>query len=146
MPDELLEVVESGPVAQRQALQAAAHHSTDGLGLSLSGRSAEGSDGGRHVRRIEQLGRVRIDDAAERFFAFRPVEQSVPAVLAALMLPLAAALRDEPQARDVAQESDRAADAAFVRETARQGSFVDDGLGGLHAHQAPGSAADIGAA
>ncbi len=87
--------------------------------------------------------RVRIDDGFEGRTGGSQAGQFVVAVVGAFEGPGAPALLEEPEAGDVSQEPDPAADADFVGEVQGQRTLVDDRFGKLDAHQGPGAGADV---
>ena len=64
-------------------------------------------------------------------------------VIVSFLLPVPAAFLHEPEAHDVFQEPDLAADASLVGVVVAECFVIDDGLIELDAHQRPGAGADV---
>ena len=98
-------------------------------------------DGGRHVRRQDERrvmsGLTMLD---KRLRCLRHLHQRDVVVRAPGALPDAAALLHEPQAHDVLEQPNRAADAALVGEVDGQGTLVGQRRPRISiAHQRPGA-------
>ena len=91
--------VDDPAIAQRQAFQAAAHDLAHRFGRGLIGAAAEGADGVDHVGRLEEVGRVGVDDALERLRLLGLGQHLRPGNDAALAFELAARFLQQPQAR-----------------------------------------------
>jgi hypothetical protein len=76
-------------IAQRQAFQTATDDLPHALGHRLVAASAEILDGADHVGWVEEIGRVRIDQAAEWFSSVGLGHQIGPTVVVSRTLPLA---------------------------------------------------------
>ena len=133
-------------VPEGQALQDAAG---DGPGLdrlSLSGAGAELADPLRHVPRGREAAVVRVDERAQGRGLGRERDELVEPVVAAFLRPGPAALVQEPEAGDVAEQAGRPGDATFVGQVRGEGPVVDQRRVELQADERPRAGADVGGA
>ena len=129
-----------------QALEDAAD---DGPGLDrlgLPGAGAELADPLRHVARGREAAVVRVDERAQGRGLRGERDELVEPVVAALLRPGPAALVQEPEAGDVAEQADRAGDAALVGQVRGEGPVVDQRRVELQADERPRAGADVGGA
>ena len=110
-------------VLQREALEDAADDRAGLVRLGLAGRARRtrairaGMSPGVANARV-----VRVDERPQRRRVLRERDELVEGVVAALERPGAPALVQEPEPGDVAQQPERAADAALVGQVRREAS------------------------
>ena len=105
--------------AQGQALEEHAHQRRGVVGHGLARLGAERADARRHVARPQEALVVGVDERGERGRRLGDRGQLLVGRAVAGRPQGAAALLDQPQADDVAQQPDRAAHAALVGEVGR---------------------------
>ena len=103
------------------------------------GQTGQAADRPRKIGRIDQPGIVRIDERAQGFGCFRQAHHVAMIEMRAVPLPDQAALFQQPEAHDVAQETPGASDATLVGDIGSKGRFGDDRLGHDRAQQPPRS-------
>ena len=139
----VLQSVEGLAVGEGETIEAGADEFAAGRGGALRGLAAESFDFFRHVAGREERLVVGIDQRLERLAALGHLGELGVAVIVPLALKLSAAFLHQPQAHDVLEEADRAADAALVGVVVTERFGVDDWLRDFDAHQRPRAGADI---
>src|SRR3954447_23356968 len=86
---------------------------------------------------------VRVDIALVRLRGFGHRGQLLVGVIIPFERPCALTLLEDPQPRDILQQTNCAAEADLIRKIQFEGPRVDDRLGNLDAHQRPCSRADV---
>ena len=137
---DLLQTLQCPAVFERQRFIDAPRDLPDGLGYRLVRFAAEGLNFLDHPASGKEFAVIGIDDGAEGFCLFCLFHNVVPAEVLTGLLPVAAALLNEPQAHDVLQRPEAALDRALVGEIrvahgVRQNRFVR-----LHTEQRPSAA------